>query len=88
MAYFLTCVHEFHDHKHGRVIKRGEIIDNPEDIARYYHLDNRNHHFVKVAKLDAETQWEWPPEHPDELKKKAVMAVRSISPKEKRGTSS
>jgi hypothetical protein len=69
MAYFLTCVHPFHYHKLGRVITRGEQVRDKMTIAHIYHLDNREHHFVKsYDKGPGVEYWSWPPPHPDSLK--------------------
>lgn len=61
MAFKLVCVHEFHDHHTGEVIKRGQEIHDYEHIAKLYH-GNRMHHFQRVHLFMAESQWEWPPQ--------------------------
>lgn len=60
MAYKLVCVHEFHDHHSGEVIRRGEEIHDYEHMAILIDAD-REHHFVKVALIMADGQWDWPP---------------------------
>jgi hypothetical protein len=60
MAYKLVCVHEFHDPISGKMINRGEEIYDYEHIAQLVDAD-REHHFVKVALVMADAQWEWPP---------------------------
>jgi hypothetical protein len=63
MAYFLSCVHEFNDHKLGH-ISRGQLIHDKDEIARLYWEDNREHHFVKVEKPGDPEYWSWPPPKP------------------------
>ena len=61
MAYFLTCVHPYHDDELG-MIERGQQVREKSQIARIYHDANREHHFVKSFDTTAAEQWSWPPE--------------------------